>query len=290
MKKIFVSILLTLALLTFATGTVFAQETSVSGTVESVEFGTDANGETIVILTISGQTEPMQISLATAESLGLVTTDPNTGESSITDTAVGSDVTIEEADIIPSDGEGEEESEHPVGSALSEFFSDLLGVDYDTIMEQHEDGFGFGVIAQALWLTNQIDGDTETFVALLEAKESGDYSNIVLADGSTPNNWGDVVRSLRQGENLGSVMSNNAGNGQANSDDEEGNGNGRGLGNDNENNLQGLGGNRGNGPGNGNGNGNGNGPANGPWSGNDGPWNNGNGPWNNGQGNGGGDD
>jgi hypothetical protein len=235
MKNIFVSILLTLALLTLSTGTVFAQEVSVSGIVESVEFGTDANGETIVILTLVDNPEPVQVSV-------------ETGEATATETAVGSEVTIAPEDVIPS--EGEEESEHPVGSALSEFFSEMLGVDYDTIMEQHEDGFGFGVIAQALWLTNQIEGDTDTFVALLEAKESGDYSNITLADGSTPDNWGDVVRSLKKGENLGSVMSDKG----ANSDTEDGEGKGKGNGKDK--------GDKGNGNGNGNGgqgNGNGNG-------------------------------
>jgi hypothetical protein len=285
MKKIFVSILLAIALVTLGTGTVFAQTESVSGTVEAVEFGTNENGEAIVLVTISGQTEPVQISVETAEALGLVTTNVETGEVTVTESAVGSDVTIESENIIPDEGEEETDNEHPVGSALSNFFGELLGVEYETVMEQHESGFGFGVIAQALWLTNQIDGDTETFVALLEAKESGDYSNIVLADGSTPNNWGDVVRSLKQGENLGSVMSGHATNNESSEDDED---NGKGLGNENRGNGAGLSGNRGNGPGNGNGNGNGNGPANGPWSGNDGPWNNGNGPWNNGQG--GGDD
>lgn len=257
MKKIFVSILLAIALVTFATGTVFAQTESVVVTVEAVEFGTDANGETIVILTLSGQEEPVQVSVETAESLGLVTTNSETGEVTVTESAVGSEVTIESGNIIPSEGEGEETSEHPVGSALSEFFGELLGVEYETVMEQHESGFGFGVIAQALWLTNQIDGDTETFVALLEAKESGDYSNITLADGSTPDNWGDVVKSLKQGENLGSVMSNKG----ANSDTEDGTEKGKGNSNGNKGNGNGNG-NGGNGNGNGNGGGQGNGNGN----------------------------
>jgi hypothetical protein len=77
-------------------------------------------------------------------------------------------------------------------------------------MTAHEDGVGFGVIAQALWLTNELGGDSTTFQALVEAKQSGDYSAITLADGSTPDNWGDVVKSLKKGDNLGSVMSGKA--------------------------------------------------------------------------------
>jgi hypothetical protein len=249
MKKIFVSILMTLTLLTLATGTVFAQTESVTGTVETIEFGTDADGETIVILTLTDQAEPVQVSVETAELLGLVTVDPVSGDASATDTAVGSEVTVEPEDIIPGDGEGEEESEHPVGSALSEFFSEMLGVDYDTIMEQHDDGFGFGVIAQALWLTNQIEGDSETFVALLEAKESGDYSNITLADGSTPDNWGDVVKSLKKGEKLGSVMSDKGSDSDTEDGEEKGKGKDKGKDKD-----KGDKGNKGNGNGNGNGN------------------------------------
>lgn len=258
MKKIFISLLMSLMLLTLASGTVFAQTESVSGTVEAVDFGTDENGETIVLLTLSGQEDVVHISVETAELLGLVVIDPNTGVVTVIDTAIDSDITIASEDIILS--ESEEDSEHPVGSALSEFFSDLLGVDYDTIMEQHDEGVGFGVITQALWLTNQIDGDTETFVALLEAKESGDYSNITLADGSTPDNWGDVVKSLKKGENLGSVMSDKGSDSESESETEEGEAsNGKGNGNGNGNNGNGNGNGNGNNNNNGNGNGNGNG-------------------------------
>jgi hypothetical protein len=141
-------------------------------------------------------------------------------------------------------------------------------------MEQHDDGFGFGVIAQALWLTNQIDGDTDTFTALLEAKKTGDYSEITLADGSTPENWGDVVKSLKQGENLGSVMSGKADNGNqegtATTETTNGRSNGNGGGNG-----QGNGG--GNGQGNGNGNNGGNGNGHGGGNGNGHGGGNGNG-------------
>jgi hypothetical protein len=147
---------------------------------------------------------------------------------------------------------------------LSDFFSDMLGVDYETIMTFHEDGVGFGVIAQALWLTNKLEGDSTTFEALLEAKQSGDYSAITLADGSTPDNWGDVVKSLKKGDNLGSVISGRgqsgdetstetSTNGHKNGDNGHGNNNGNNNGNGSNN------GNDGNGNGGGNGNGHGGG-------------------------------
>jgi hypothetical protein len=247
MKKILTSIFLMTALLAMTVGTAFAQEITeqITGTVQSVEFETDAeSGETTVLVTVlddMGETQTLRLSLETAESLGLITTDPETGEPSVAEGAVDSEVAIDPAVVIPDETEVEEEvPAHPVGFAVSEFFGSLVGVDYDTIMASHEDGFGFGVIVQALWLANQIEGDAATFEALLEAKQSGDYSAITLADGSTPDNWGDVVKSLKKGSNLGSVMSGRADSGEEGGEEEiqtteRGNGNGNGKGNGNGN-------------------------------------------------------
>jgi hypothetical protein len=249
MKKILTSIILMLALVAMTAGTAFAQEaTEIAGTVQTVEFETNAEtGETVVVVSLLdalGATQTIKLSLETAASLGLITTDPISGESTVAEGAIGSEVVIDPAVVIPDEVVEEEEAQHPVGSALSEFFSTLFGVDYDTIMEQHENGVGFGVIAQALHLTSQVEGDTATFVALIEAKQSGDYSAITLADGSTPDNWGDVVKSLKKGSNLGSVMS-----GKADSGDDEtaletetgngNNGNGKGNNKDKGNNGKG---------------------------------------------------
>lgn len=267
MKNFFTSIFLVLVLLAMTAGTAFAQETTpITGAVQSVVLETDATtGETIVVVTILDETtstlQTVKLSLETAETLGLVTTDPTTSESKVTENAVGTTVEIDPTTILIE--EDTEEDRRPVGSRLSDFFSGLLGVDYDTIMTFHEDGVGFGVIAQALWLTNNLDGDTATFEALLEAKQSGDYSAVTLADDTTPDNWGDVVKSLKKGDNLGSVMSGKAENGEDTSEDTaakaattDAPGNGQGNGKDNGNND----GNNSNGNGHGNGNnGNGNG-------------------------------
>lgn len=254
MKKIFTCAFSVLLMLVLTTGTVFAQDpTPLTGTVTTIETQVDpATGETIVVVTlvdVAGLEQTVYLSLESAETLGLVTIDPTTGEVAVNDEALETEVTIDPGSILPPPAdEEEEEDQHPVGSALGDFFADLVGVDYDTVMESHEDGFGFGVIAQALWLTNQVEGDADTFTSLLEAKRSGDYTGITLADGSTPDNWGDVVKSLKKGDNLGSVMSGKAN--PENGDDstslqsETGNGNGNGNG-------QGNNGNHGN---NGNGN------------------------------------
>ena len=263
MKKLFTSIFLVLALLALTAGTAFAQDTTlITGTVQTVVIETDTTtGETVVILTlldeITGTTQTVNISLETAVTLGLVTTDPTTGESTVTGSAVGTTVEIDPTTVIPE--ENTEENQHPVGSALSNFFSDLLGVDYETIMTYHDEGVGFGVIAQALWLSNNLDGGSDTFEALLEAKQSGDYSAITLPDGSTPDNWGDVVRSHKKGENLGSIMSDKTnGNADTSEVSTEATTKARGNGNGNISNSNGN--NNGNGnSGNNNGNGNGNG-------------------------------
>ena len=217
MKKLFTSMFIVLALLAMTAGTAFAQDaTLITGTVQTVVIETDTTtGESVVVVTMldetAGTTQTVKISLETAATLGLVTTDPTTGTSTVTENTVGTTVQIDPATVILEEVTTDtEEAQHPVGSALSNFFSDLVGVDYETIMTYHDEGLGFGVITKALWLSNSLDGGSATFEALLEAKQSGDYSAITLPDGSTPDNWGDVVRSHKKGENLGSVMSDKA--------------------------------------------------------------------------------
>jgi hypothetical protein len=254
MKKLFTSIFLVFALLAMTAGTAFAQDaTSITGTVQTVVFETDAaTGETIVVVTLldetAGTTQTIKINLETAATLGLVVTDPTTGESTVIEDTIGTTIEIDPTTVVVP-GENTEEDQHPVGSALSDFFSDLVGVDYETIMTYHDKGIGFGVITQALWLSNGLDGGVDTFKALLDAKKSGDYSSITLADGSTPDNWGDVVKSLKKGDNLGSVMS---GHGQSNEGaTTEAPGNGHGDGNNGNGNGNSNGHNGGNGNGNG---------------------------------------
>jgi len=217
----------------------------ITGTVESISVETDVEtGITTVVVTLvdeMGATQTVRLSLEDAAALGLVLEDET-----INPDAIGNPTEIDPALVIPDEPEEtEEEAQHPVGSALSDFFSDFLGVDYETVMDYHDDGVGFGVIAQALWITNALDGDSETFAAILEAKQNNDYSAITLPDGSTPQNWGQFRKAVmhdrdKSKENLGAIMSGRADAGQGEETQAEilntGNGNNPDKGNNGANN------------------------------------------------------
>lgn len=214
-------------------------DTQLSGTIQSITLETDVNtAVTTVLVTIveNSVSQTVRISVDTAKALGLVTTDEN-GTPVINTNTLGTPIQIDTKAVILDD----EANRHPVGDALATFFAQVT--DYETIMKAHEDGAGFGVIAQALWLTQKLKGDSETFLAILEAKKTGDYSAFTLEDGTVPTNWGQFKKAVLGGNkngNLGIVMSNknkdNHGNGYHNN----GNGNhGNGHGNGNGNNKDG---------------------------------------------------
>ena len=212
-----------LALLLLATQAVYvgaapaSQEdvgSSITGNVDEVLVEVDSETEevTAVVVTLSfedQEPQTLRLSLETALEQGLVVEDiDNPGNYIIPEGIEGSQIEIDPSTVLLE----EEEKEHPVGSAISDFFSDLLGVDYDVIMEFHDEGMGFGVITQALWMTNAMEGDSELFSAILEAKRSGDYSTITLPDGSFPQNWGQFRKAVmsdreKSKENLGAIKS-----------------------------------------------------------------------------------
>jgi hypothetical protein len=160
-----------------------------------------------------GGTQTVRLSLEDATTFGLVT-DDGIGNLVANEEALKTQVEIDPMSIIPEEPEGEEK-QHPVGLAISDFFSEFLGVDYEMVIEYHDDGAGFGVIAQALWMTNALEGDSETFAAIMDAKQNKDYSGIALPDGSTPQNWGQFRQAVMKNrekskENLGAIMSGRA--------------------------------------------------------------------------------
>lgn len=231
-----------------------SQETTpITGTIENVITETDENGVTTVLVTFTDDqdvTQTVRISLETAIDLGLIQTDPETGEPVldpetgeplVVDGLAGQPFEIDPALVIPDEGE-EGEAVHPIAALLAAFF----GEEGSVIEGYHDDGFGFGVIAQAMWMSQQLNGDPSATELILEAKESGDYSSFVLPDGSTPTNWGQFKKAvLEKQNNLGVIVS-----GQADPLTEE----------ESETLLQSANGNgNGNGQGNGNGNGNGQG-------------------------------
>lgn len=197
--------------------------TTISGTIDNIELEEDAETEittVVVTLTVGEEIQTVRISLEDASDLGLVI---NADTDPVVDTSrFGSDLEINSA-IVISDAPAEmtEEAQHPVGSALAGFFNDLLGVNYETIMEYHDEGVGFGLIAQALWMTNALEGDSEIFAAILEAQQSKDFSGITLPDGSTPQNWGQFRKAVlsdheKAKANLGAIMSGRAADDQGN--------------------------------------------------------------------------
>jgi hypothetical protein len=197
-----------------------SQETTpITGTIvtDGIILETDpATGITVVVtLTNEEGTQTVRLSLDEAINLNLVK-DDGTGNYVVDETRYGTDVKINPALVIPDETDGTtEEPQHPVGSAISDFFSELLGVDYETVMDYHDNGAGFGVIAQALWMTNALEGDSGMFATIMDAKLNNDFSGITLPDGSTPQNWGQFRKAVmsnreKSKENLGAIMSGRA--------------------------------------------------------------------------------
>src|SRR5215211_1773978 len=259
--KTLTGIFLVVAVLLMQVGTVFAapaaQETTpITGTIVSVEPSTDAEGETTYLVTVkddeTGETQTVRVSEDTAASLGLLAKDPvtgelvldpTTGEPVVDETQFGQPVTIASDDVIP-DEEPEDEDVHPIAAILAEFFD----MDAGEVNELHEDGYGFGVIAQALWMAEKLETDNPEVAAamILEAKSSGNYEDFVLEDGSTATNWGQFKKAvLDKKHNLGVIVSGHAdspddetaqqehGKGK-DKDKDKGNGNGNGHGNNNK--------------------------------------------------------
>jgi hypothetical protein len=277
MKKtnIFITLILTFVVLFAQVGNVaaapLAQDPApITGIITDIALDTDINSVNTVLVTVDnlGVIQTVRISDDAAFELGLLLTlDPPAVDTSKINT--NTTVSIPAAEVIPEEAAEEGEPVHPISALLAEFF----GEDASVIDGYHTDGFGFGVIAQALWMSQNLTGtDDETGDAtlagqILDAKESGDYSAFAeyFEDGSIPTNWGQFRKALADKKNnLGSVVSGQAdqsdtatqpeqGNGNSHSNgngDNNGNGNGQGNGNGNNN------GNKGNGHGKGNGNGN----------------------------------
>lgn len=244
--------------------------TPIVGTVQSITLQTDSTGAIIVVVTVtdsSGATQTLDLSVASATTLGLVTTD-SSGAPVVNTSQIGQSITVDPSLVLPA---APAVPENPVGAAIAAFF----GLDDQTIEGYHESGVGYGVIAQACWLSFALGGDASQCGAIIQAKQSGDYSAFTLPDGTVATNWGQFRKALLDKHNplqtLGAIMSGRAHNDGTASGQTTGtsttdtntsgdtNGNGQGNGNGgNGNNGQGNGnGHGGNGQGNGHGHGHG---------------------------------
>jgi hypothetical protein len=231
--KLILGIVLTIILLVGQVGGVLAAPLAqdappIHGTVQGITLESDpATGVMTVIVDVMDSNQSVQqvrLTQKTAIALGLVLLDGD-GNLIINKKALVKTIEIDPSTAIPE----QKERQHPVANALATFFSDIEGIDYDTIMAAHENGVGFGVIAQALWLASELGGNSQLFQDLLYAKEHNDYSAFgeFTEDGTTPKSWGQLRKALLINKSLGLVMSNHDNNGtQGNSNNSNGNGNG----------------------------------------------------------------
>jgi hypothetical protein len=211
--KLLLGIVLTSIILMAQVGGVLAapasqEATLISGAVQRITLETDPTTGVITVIVelvdINQHVQTVRISQETAVTLGLIDINGD-GNPVLINQPLGKTIEIDPSTVISD----QQESQHPVGSALATFFSDIEGIDYDTIMSAHEDGVGFGVIAQALWLTSELEGNSQLFQDLLYAKEHNDYRAFsdFTDDGTTPKSWGQLRKTLLSKKSLGIVMS-----------------------------------------------------------------------------------
>jgi len=223
--KLLGSTLLVLAVLFAQVGTVAAAPQIQDGTTVTVsgnvlEIGqpvTDENGVITVLVKIE-----------TAEGTQTVRVSPDVAAT----LAVGTpaELVVNSEDVIP-DEEPAEPDVHPISALLADFFfpdDPSMASMIDSFHngdfqfgegdESETQVFGFGVIAQALWMSQSLnDGiaDSELASMILEAKATGNYEDFEFSDGSEPTNWGQFKQAFKDKENknkhnLGVIVSGHA--------------------------------------------------------------------------------
>jgi hypothetical protein len=182
------------------------------GTIDEVTEGTDANGDPVIIVKYTdedGLHHTISMSPEQADTLGLITWDPITEEVISIDVVAGDPINLTGAQLEELNPCGD--AEHPVVGALCGVFFAYLGASAETIAGWHADGFGFGVITQALFMARQLEGDMTMAGLILEAKKSGDYSGFG-DEYAEITNWGQFKKAVMAGEdksmtNQGAIMS-----------------------------------------------------------------------------------
>jgi len=223
--KFLVSLLLVMVMLAGQVSVVFAAPERITGTVQSITLETNIDtAVTTVLITLldNGVSQTVRVNIDSAIVIGLVALGAD-GNPVINKAILGQLVEIDSSTVIE-----DQLHQHPVGDALATFFSDIIDLDYETIMAVHDEGTGFGVIAQALWLTKKLEGNAELFLQIIDAKKSKDFSAFVLEDGTSPANWGQFKKAVMEGKKgkPGVVMANNY-------DTQNNNGSGNGFNNGN---------------------------------------------------------
>jgi hypothetical protein len=189
--------------------------TSLIGMVESIILTTDpvTTISTVDIsLLVDTQSQLITLTLDQAVTLGLITVSADVPPViSVVDTMIGQTITVDASMLPPAPTE---EVDNPIAKILGDFFSKLFGVDASAIQTYHDEGMGYGEIAQAGFLSYALGGDGTMMETFIDAKQSGDYSAITLPDGSTPENWGQLKKSVMSDDkawkNLGGIVSGRA--------------------------------------------------------------------------------
>ena len=195
-SAVLVRIALLLVLVLIPAGVARAQTESIKGVLQSIKLEINADtGGTTVLLTIEqeDQTQQIYVSIETATTLGVLILDAD-GNPQINDAMVGQTLEIQAESILPDPAF----QPHPVAEALSTFFSDIPGLSPQILTEIHDQGVGFGIIAQTLWITRKMEGDAEIFLLIIDSRNSKDFSAFLLEDGSSPKNWGQLKKAILQ--------------------------------------------------------------------------------------------
>lgn len=237
--KFFATLLIVLAVLFVQVGGVLAapaaQDTTlIEGTVTGITTQT-TDGVTTVFVTVKddmGVEQTYSLSVEDADALDLVTVDESTGtvavDNSKINLPISIDTTLYDA-VLVEEEVVDEEPFNPVAGMLADFF-DISNAEVNAM---HEDGFGFGVIAQALWISQSLTeaetGDAELAGCILDAKKGlVDYDECVdFGDEPIPTNWGQFKKALNENKdkhNLGVIMSKHANDDDATTTQEKGNG------------------------------------------------------------------
>jgi hypothetical protein len=163
-----------------------------------------------------GVTQTVRLSLEIAAGLNLV--DETTLQ--VNEAMIEQPITIDPATVIPEE-ESVEENVHPIVTILANFFGEDPGV----VNEYHLDGFGFGVIAQAMWMSRNLTGtedevgDASLAGDILQAKRDKGYEAFFEAHpefgeqfgDELPTNWGQFKKVLKEKKNnLGTIVSGQA--------------------------------------------------------------------------------
>jgi hypothetical protein len=191
-----------------------AQTAVIEGTVQSCEATTDSfTGDPVVVCVVNlttGETLTVRLSVSDAVAKGLAVLNE---DGSVTIIAIaGQGVMIEEYMLLVDPCEVPAGDNHPIAKIMANYFCENLGTTPDILQSLHEDGFGFGEIAQACFMAVKLDGTGSLCEEILYAKKSGDYSNLTLPDGVTVTNWGQLRKTVLDGEsaNPGSIVSEDA--------------------------------------------------------------------------------